>query len=86
MRIAAFALFAAAALADDKLPDAFGKTTFVKVCGDCHGPEVVNGMGHDRPGWKDLVDEMIDKGATATPAEVKEIIDYLVKAFPKKPR
>jgi polyhydroxyalkanoate synthesis regulator phasin len=42
-------------------------------------------MGHDRPGWKDVVDEMVDKGATATPAEVKEVIDYLVKAFPKKP-
>jgi hypothetical protein len=86
MRIAAFILFAGAALADDKLPDAPGKAAFVKVCGDCHGPEVVNGMGHDRSGWKDVVDEMVDKGATATPAQVKEIIDYLVKAFPKKTR
>ena len=83
---ALLALLAVTALADDKLPEAPGKAAFVKVCGDCHGPDVVTGMGHDRAGWKDVVDEMVDKGAAATPAEIKEIVDYLAKAFPKKPR
>jgi mono/diheme cytochrome c family protein len=87
MKFALFALFSgAAALAQDKLPDLPGKDAFVKVCGGCHGPDAVTGMGHDRSGWKDLVDEMVDKGATATPAQRNEIIDYLVRAFPKKPR
>jgi mono/diheme cytochrome c family protein len=84
MKLAIVALFALTALAEDKLPDAPGKATFTKVCGSCHGPDVVTGMGHDRPGWKDVVDEMVDRGANATPAEVKQVIDYLVKAFPKK--
>ncbi|MES1261241.1 MAG: cytochrome c [Acidobacteriota bacterium] len=82
MKLALFLLL----LADDPLPNAPGKAAFVKVCGDCHGPEVVTGMGHDRQGWKDVVDEMVDKGATANPKQLAEIVDYLVKAFPKKPR
>ena len=88
MKFVGFVLFAFAVTlpAADKLPDAPGKAAFVRVCGDCHGPEAVTGMGHDRSGWKDVVDEMVDKGATASAAEVKEIIDYLVRAFPKKPR
>lgn len=73
-------------LADDKLPNAPGKAAFVKICGACHGPEVVTGMGHDREGWKDVVSDMVDKGAAANEKETAEIIDYLVKAFPKKPR
>ena len=84
--IVLFAMTAFAAPAEDKLPDAPGKATFVKICGDCHAADVVTGMGHDRSGWKDVVDEMVDKGANASPAEVKEVIDYLVKAFPKKAR
>jgi hypothetical protein len=87
MKFAVLALIASLpiiAFAQDKLPDGPGRPTFEKVCGACHGPEVVTGMGHDRPGWKDVVDEMVDKGATATDKERQEIIDYLVKSFPKK--
>ena len=72
--------------ADDKLPEAPGKATYVRVCGTCHGPDVVTGMGHDRAGWKDIVDEMVDKGATATQAEVLQVLEYLTKSFPKKSR
>ena len=70
--------------AEEKLPDAPGKPVFEKVCGTCHGPDVVTGMGHDKTGWKEIVDEMVDRGATATDKEKQAIIDYLVKAFPKK--
>ena len=73
-------------LAADQLPEAPGKATIVKVCSTCHGPEAVTGMGHDRAGWKDLVSDMVDKGAVANEKQVSEIVDYLVRAFPKKPR
>jgi mono/diheme cytochrome c family protein len=86
MKLAGLALLAASAFAEGKLPDGPGKATFVKVCGACHGLDAVTGMGHDRAGWKDIVDEMVDKGATATPAEVKQIVAWLAKAFPRKPR
>lgn len=86
MKFLLLALVALTAHAADPLPAGPGKAVLLKVCSDCHGPEVITGMGHDRDGWKEIVDEMVDKGAVATPAQLKEIIDYLQKAFPKKPR
>jgi mono/diheme cytochrome c family protein len=82
--VALAALFVLRALAGDKLPEGRGKPVFEKVCGTCHGPDVVTGMGHDKAGWKEIVDEMVDKGATASEKDRRAIIDYLVKAFPKK--
>ena len=40
--------------------------------------------GADREAWKEVVDNMVTRGAKATDAQVKEIVDYLVKNFPKK--
>jgi cytochrome c5 len=79
-------LVCASAWAADQLPDGPGKATLIKVCTDCHGAEVVTGMSHDRQGWKEIVDQMLEKGATADEKQIKEIIDYLAKAFPKKSR
>ena len=36
----------------------------------------------DQAGWKDLVDQMASRGATATDAEFDEIVQYLAGAFP----
>jgi len=82
--VGAVALFVFSAFGEDKLPDAPGKPVFEKVCGTCHGPDVVTGMGHDTAGWKEIVDEMVDKGATASEKEKLVIVEYLVKAFPKR--
>ncbi len=79
-------LLSSSAWAADQLPDGPGKATLIKVCTDCHGAEVVTGMAHDRQGWKEIVDQMLEKGATADEKQIKEIIDYLAKAFPKKSR
>jgi hypothetical protein len=72
-------------LAEDSLPNLPGKSTYMMICSECHGADSVTSMGHNRAGWKDIVDDMVDKGATATPKQAKEIINYLAKAFPKKP-
>ena len=71
-------------LAEDSLPNLPGKSTYVAVCSECHGADAVTSMGHNRAGWKDIVDDMVDKGATASPKQAREIINYLTKAFPKK--
>jgi len=72
--------------ADGKLPDAPGKATYVRVCGECHGADVVTSMRHDRAGWTEVVSEMLDKGAVADEREVKTIVAYLTKALPKRTR
>jgi competence protein ComEA len=79
-----FVFLAMMAFGADKLPDGPGKATYEKICGTCHEPDVVTGMGHDKAGWKDIVDEMVDKGAAASAKERQVIIDYLAKAFPRK--
>jgi len=70
--------------AQDKLPEGAGKAALEKVCTDCHGTDVVVGMGNSREDWQDLVNEMVTKGATATKDQIKEIVDYLAKNFPQK--
>jgi competence protein ComEA len=66
----------------DSLPEGPGKQTVIKVCSACHAPEAVVGNRNSRRGWTELVDEMIFKGAQATPREKREIVDYLAKKFP----
>lgn len=66
------------------LPEGRGKAELVKVCDGCHGVEVVNRTNNTRKGWTELVDEMISKGAQASPRERKEIIDYLSRNFPMR--
>lgn len=65
------------------LPDGPGKATTVKVCGACHSADVVILNRNTRKGWTELVDDMISKGARATPSQRREIIGYLAKYFPE---
>jgi len=64
-----------------KLPDGPGKTTTQKVCGSCHGAELVIGRQESRETWGAVVDDMIQRGATGTDDEFYEVVDYLAKNF-----
>ena len=66
-----------------KLPDGPGKATTQKVCGTCHGAELVLGRQDDRDGWGALVNDMIQRGATGTDDEFYEVVDYLATNFSK---
>ena len=35
-----------------------------------------------KDGWASIVDYMVSRGATGTPAEIQTIVDYLAKSFP----
>jgi mono/diheme cytochrome c family protein len=64
------------------LPAGPGRELTIRVCSQCHVPEVVKDQQLDPAGWKSLVDEMASKGAVATDAEFGEIVHYLANAFP----
>ena len=64
------------------LPDGPGRDVMIKVCSQCHSPDVAANQELDKAGWKDLVDQMASKGATATDAEFDQIVTYLSAAFP----
>jgi competence protein ComEA len=74
------------ALADDykSLPDGPGRDVTVRVCAQCHSPEVVAQQSLDAAGWKALVDQMANNGAQASDAEFDTITKYLAASFPPK--
>jgi mono/diheme cytochrome c family protein len=75
------------ALADDDfkdLPPGPGRDVMVRVCAQCHSPEIAAHQTLDAQGWKDLVNQMANNGANATDAEFDTIAKYLTASFPSK--
>ena len=77
---------ASPALADDfkSLPEGQGRDVMVKVCAQCHSPEIAAQQKLDAQGWKDLVNQMANNGANGTDAEFDTIAKYLAASFPAK--
>jgi competence protein ComEA len=65
------------------LPDGPGKAATQKVCGACHGAELVIGRQETREGWATIVTEMVQRGAVGTDDELYDVVDYLAKNFSK---
>ena len=64
-----------------KMPDGPGKETTQRVCGSCHGAELVIGRQESRETWGAVVDDMIQRGATGTQEEFYDVVDYLATNF-----
>ena len=77
---------AGSALADDfkSLPEGPGRDVMVRVCAQCHSPEIAAQQKLDTQGWKDLVNQMANNGANASDAEFDTIAKYLATSFPAK--
>ncbi len=65
-----------------RFPPGAGRELTIKVCSQCHAPELAAEQQLDLPGWKDLVEQMASMGADATDEELDQIIKYLATAFP----
>jgi hypothetical protein len=68
----------------DPLPEGVGKTTVVKMCGECHAVEQAVSMRGTEKDWQDVVDLMIDRGANGTPEDIRAVVAYLGKHFGPK--
>jgi type 1 glutamine amidotransferase len=66
------------------LPEGPGKSAVVKICGDCHAVEQAVAMRATEKDWKDVIDLMIDRGASGTEEEFKSILAYLAKNYGPK--
>jgi competence protein ComEA len=64
------------------LPPGKGKELVENTCGSCHGLDVIVAQHATKDGWASIVDYMVSRGATGTPAEIQTIVDYLAKNFP----
>jgi competence protein ComEA len=65
------------------LPEGEGKKTVEKICLDCHGPETFTGLRLTKEGWDKVVNDMVEKGAQGSEAELDQIVMYLTKNFGK---
>jgi competence protein ComEA len=75
--------FVFAAADRPKLPEGPGKETMVRICGGCHGAEIVLGKRLDRDGWSQIVVNMIQRGAQGSDDEFADIVDYLTNTVSK---
>lgn len=66
-----------------KLPEGAGKETTQRVCGACHGAEIVMSRRETQEGWSGIVEDMIQRGMKGTDEEYNEVVDYLTANFPK---
>ena len=84
--IAGVAAGASAAFAQGaSLPEGNGKELVRSICQSCHdlSPIFTSG-GFSRRDWEQVVEAMINMGASIKPEEEKIIIDYLAASFPPK--
>jgi hypothetical protein len=67
------------------LPEGNGKELVRSICQSCHdlSPIFTSG-GFTRRDWEQVVESMINMGASIKPEEEKVIIDYLAASFPPK--
>lgn len=80
----AVTLITVAAKAD--LPDGYGKTATVQVCGKCHSPERAVSLHQSDSEWEETITKMVKLGARGSDDEFDAIFVYLTQHFgPQKP-
>jgi competence protein ComEA len=82
---AALACRALSAADRPKLPEGAGKETMIRICGGCHGAEIVLGKRLNRDGWSQIVVNMIQRGAQGSDDEFADIVDYLTNTVSAEP-
>jgi competence protein ComEA len=51
---------------------------FEKVCHDCHEPDRIVETHRTRGGWEEIIEKMIEKGATGTDQDFDLVLQYLL--------
>jgi hypothetical protein len=64
-----------------KLPEGKGKAEVERTCSDCHELAVITSEHHSKSQWKQIVDDMVSRGASGTADELSVIVDYLTANF-----
>jgi hypothetical protein len=80
-----FAMAQAAAPGGDqfpKLPPGPGRDVELRVCSQCHSPELPSTKHMSLDDWNQLIGQMQVNGAEATDDEFDQIASYLAKSFP----
>jgi virginiamycin B lyase len=68
------------------LPDGDAKQTIEAVCVGCHDLRRVVRSNNSPEEWRNAINMMVSAGAPLTPDQKEQVIAYLIKNFPGKPR
>ena len=68
--------------AQSVLPEAPGRETTLKVCGNCHGADTVASVRLAPDGWRELIARMVAAGAQGSDQELETVLQYLSTQFP----
>ena len=63
------------------MPEGPGRAVFQRTCSACHSLTVVTSQRLSSSGWENVVDNMVSRGASGTPDELKEIVRYLTANY-----
>jgi competence ComEA-like helix-hairpin-helix protein len=66
---------------DDGLPEAAGKDVVRRMCVNCHGPEPITVAKYSKKRWREVVDNMVGRGAEGSDEDVAAVIGYLTRNF-----
>ena len=62
-----------------------GQALIQAKCTMCHDTGPILAEHHNAADWKDLVNQMVGRGASVTDAEADQIVAYLAKTQPAAP-
>ena len=63
------------------MPEAPGRAEFQRTCTTCHSATVATSKRLTESGWENVVENMVSRGAQATPDELQQIVKYLTANF-----
>jgi competence ComEA-like helix-hairpin-helix protein len=82
MRLLVFFAFVFAAAGQDVvLPDGKAKAIVQSACADCHGLDTVVNNPMSSEEWRATVNKMIKRGASVSPEQIDQVVDYLSVYF-----
>jgi competence protein ComEA len=68
------------------LPEGYGKTATVQVCGKCHSPERATSLHQSDSEWEETITKMVKLGARGSDDDFDAVFVYLTQHFgPQKP-
>jgi cytochrome c5 len=62
-----------------------GEQILNSACSSCHDLRPIQTSAHDKEGWNDVVQNMLQKGADVSDADVPVLVNYLVEAHGPMP-
>ncbi|MGH9671635.1 MAG: ComEA family DNA-binding protein [Bryobacteraceae bacterium] len=79
VRAAAVLFLLPGAATPSAYPERPGKKAVEKLCGGCHGLQLMAPMRRGKDAWRKSVEDMLGKGMKAEEEEMEEVIAYLAR-------